>query len=92
MDPQADLFDKGAGPDLGDQFPVADDLAGVLDQDRQDVEGAGAQLDRLIALLEYAFRGKQPERPESDDVPGMMTGFLKHRCRYSGGALTSLLY
>ncbi|MEI9887629.1 MAG: hypothetical protein WDN08_14235 [Rhizomicrobium sp.] len=76
VDAEADLLDEDAGPDLGQQFLVADDFTGIFGQDGKDVEGARAQFDDRIAFLEHAFRREQPERSESEDVLGV---FLKRR-------------
>ena len=80
MDAKADLFDENPRPDPGHQLPVADDFTRVFDEDEQDVEGAAAELDRLIFSLEKTLRGRQPKGAERDDLMGMTAAFLKHCC------------
>jgi hypothetical protein len=58
------------GPNFGDQLSLADHFTCMLDQNEQDIECTAAKLDRLIGLLENAFQGKQPKRPEGDDLLG----------------------
>jgi hypothetical protein len=55
MDSEGDLFDENPGPNLGDQFSLADHFTRMLDQNEQDIERAAAKLDRLIGLLENAL-------------------------------------
>ncbi len=70
MDPEVGVLDEGAGPDPGDEIILADQLAGVLDQGDEDVEGAAAEPDRLVALQEELLCRDQMERPERHGLLG----------------------
>ena len=66
LDLEVRVFDEGFRPGSGDQFLLADHLAGAFDQSGQDVEGAAAEPHRLVALEQQPLRCKEPERPERD--------------------------
>ena len=65
---QIRFFDEGLRPDAGDQFLLADHLAGAFDQSGQNVEGAAAEPHRLVALEQEPLRRKEPERAKRDRV------------------------
>ena len=65
---QIRFFDEGLRPGSGDQFLLADHLAGAFDQSGQNVKSAAAEPHRLIALEQEPPRCNEPERAERDRV------------------------
>ena len=68
MHPEIRLLDENVRPRPGDEFLLADDLAGAFDQSVQNVECPTAEPNGCIALQQHALRRKEPERPESEDL------------------------
>jgi hypothetical protein len=68
LDLEIRLFDVRFRPGPRDQFLFADHLAGALDQSRQNVKGAAAEPDRLIALEQKSLHCKEPKRSERNRV------------------------
>ena len=64
LDAQAAFLDDHAWPDAREEIPLAHHLAGTLDERDQDVELAGTDRDRRIALQKQALGSEKPERPE----------------------------
>ena len=64
------FFDKGIGPDLGDQLRLADDLAGAFDKSDQEIESATADRHGLVIFQQQSSWPEQPERTEGDLVLG----------------------
>ena len=65
---QVRFFDERLRPGSGDQFLLADHLAGAFDQGGQDVKGAAAEPHRLVALEQEPLRCKEPVRAKRDRV------------------------
>src|SRR6185295_937870 len=59
---QIRVLDERFRPGSGDQFLLADHLAGAFDQSGQDVEGAAAEPHRLVALKQEPLRCNEAER------------------------------
>ncbi|MNP29582.1 hypothetical protein D3C76_1226140 [compost metagenome] len=58
--PQVDLFHHAVGPDFSDQLLLADHLAGVFQQDQQDVHGASAQAQGPVGFQHQTLSGVDP--------------------------------
>jgi hypothetical protein len=65
---QIRFLDERLRPGSGDQFLLADHLARVFDQNREDIEGAAAEPHRLIALEQEPLPRKEPERAKRDRI------------------------
>ena len=71
MDPQAALVDRDTRPHPRHQIVLADDLAGLLNQDDQNVERAGAEVKRSACPFDKSLCRIQPEWAERNDfIPG----------------------
>ena len=64
MDPEIGLFYERIRPDMRYEVIFADKLAGALHESDEDVEGAAAEPNSFVTLLEQLLRGKQSERAE----------------------------
>jgi hypothetical protein len=61
---EARFFDKGIGPDAGEQLLLAQHLAWLLHQRDQDIAGAATQSDGRVALQQLTSADKQTKRAE----------------------------
>jgi hypothetical protein len=61
---QVVFFHHQAGPDLGQQFVLADDAVAAFDEHQQQVEGARAQRHRLAAVQHNTLIRTHLEVPE----------------------------
>jgi hypothetical protein len=61
MDAKAPFFDGDVGPCLRDQFVLADDLPGLVDKGRKELERPPADRNDLARLLQGALGGAQLE-------------------------------
>jgi hypothetical protein len=64
------LLDDRAAPDLRHDLVLGQDAVTVGHQHGQDIEGAGADGDRLTGAAQKSALEVQPERSELDDVAG----------------------
>src|ERR1700730_17093987 len=68
MDPQRVLLDDRVGPGAGNEFFLADRLAGALDERHQDLQRAAAETQRLPLVEQHALGGDQSKRPEYEGL------------------------
>ena len=61
-----EIHERVRGPELLLQFLAADDLAGVLEQHRQDLEGLLLKPDSQAALAQLAGTKIQLEHPKTE--------------------------
>ena len=67
------LVDEGIGPDVFEQFFLGDDLSGVPDEVKEDVEGAAAEGDGSLIAEQCAALGVDTKFAELEYL------FLIHR-------------
>jgi len=75
---QVRVFDECLRPRAGHQLLLGHNLAGALDQSRQDVKGAAAEPHRLVALEQEPLRCQEPVRAKRDRVPVQGGGCRRH--------------
>ncbi len=68
MSPEAALLHDQVRPHAGEEFLLADHLAGLRREGDQQVEGAAADRHGHTVAFEAPFAGEQPERSERDDI------------------------
>src|SRR5262245_7336295 len=66
MDPEIAVFDERVGPDPTHQLLIAQELTGALNERRQDLAGATAEVNGFVAIEKQLSRWNEPEGPERD--------------------------
>jgi hypothetical protein len=65
---QVDVFHNTVRPHLGDQLLLAHHIAGMGQQDQQNVHGAATQAQRLVAFEHQTLAGVNPIGAETDGL------------------------
>jgi hypothetical protein len=68
VNPKRRFVDDGVGPHACEQVFLRDDLTRPIDECEQDVEGATADAERLVAVQEQTFGWKDAKRTEAESV------------------------
>jgi hypothetical protein len=68
MHPQANLFNMQGTPYLQHQVFIADDLAGISDETKQDIECTAAEADRTTVDAELPLTSRQAKGTEFPDM------------------------
>src|SRR5262249_21214545 len=77
---EAALLDRDARPYARHQLPLRDDIAGLLHEQKEDVERAAAERHRLALLGQAPLQGEEAKWPELN-APGL----ARHASRFHGG-------
>jgi hypothetical protein len=87
MNPQVRFADKGIWPSTGDEFFLADNFAGALDQSDQNVEGATTQSNGFLSFEKDLPRWQQAEGTERDFLFAQDGSSIHHpQAPFSGAA------
>ena len=70
-----EIDERVRGPELLLKFLAADDLAGVLEQHRQDLEGLLLKPDSQAALAQFASTKIHLEHPKTEPPASLMVCF-----------------
>src|SRR5438552_11888729 len=66
---QADIIDDECPPGALDELTFADDFRRMLEQHKQNVEGAAANPERLAVLLQNSLGGMEAKRTKRGNCP-----------------------
>ena len=75
VEPVVEIHERVRGPELLLKFLATDDLAGVLEQHRQDLEGLLLKPDSQAALAQFASTKIQLEDPKTEPPANLMVRF-----------------
>jgi len=74
-EPVVEIHERLRGPEFLLKFLATDDLAGVLEQHRQDLEGLFLKPDSQAALAQFASTKIHLENPKTEPPANLMSGF-----------------
>jgi hypothetical protein len=75
VEPVVEIHERLRGPEFLLKFLATDDLAGVLEQHRQDPEGLFLEPDSQAALAQFASTKIHFENPKTEPLARLMSDF-----------------